>query len=928
MTIAVGARLGPYEILAPLGAGGMGEVYRAKDPRLGRDVAVKVLPEDFFEGEERRQRFEREARLLAALNHPGIAAIYSFEEVPSSSSSTRHLLVMELVEGDGLDQKIASGPLPLEESLSLARQIAEALEAAHEKGIVHRDLKPANVRVTPDGRVKLLDFGLAKIFEGDGPGGSSADVTHSPTLTARATAAGVILGTAAYMSPEQARGKAVDKRTDVWAFGALLFEMLTGKRAFEGETVTDVLAAVLMKEPDWAALPERTPAKIRDLLRRCLRREAKQRLHDIADARLELEELAASAGASGQLPFEEKTAAPNPAVASGERTSRERGSRRSLYLSWALAAVFAAAAGVLALRARAPQAPPSPGLTASLLPPDGWSFDSLSGPPVFSPDGGRLAFVVVDGKSKSQLCVRSLATGEALILPGTETARNVFWSPDGKMLAFTGQPGLAIVPASGGAIESVAPSGPGRGGTWGPGATILYSPALLNSIFRYSPGSRERVAVTTLDESRGESAHQWPFFLPDGRHFLFAVQRVDPATRRNESEVCVQALGEKDRKVLLKAASRAIYVPGYLLYAWNGGLMAQPFDAERLALTGDAFVVAPHVQYLADGGTGIFTASASGRLAYASGGTVGLSQLAVHDRAGRALRNVGGVGNYWTPRLSSDGKLVAVEWIDPVSSNRDVWTFDVAGVEPPVRRTFDPGEDYTPLFSPDGKRLAFAAYRKGSWFVYEKSLGGADEERLLAAVPAAGGPQPHSGELPPGSKFLTDWSPDGRFIAFNNSSRETSDDMWLLSTEGKAHPLLQTPASERDTAFSPDGRFVAYISSETGISEIYVRTYPDPGGKWQISTGGGTQPRWRRDGRELFYLATGFRLTAAPVRAGAAFEKGTPRELFQVATRRTNIPQYDVFPDGQSFIVNTVVTEKTSTPLTFLENWTALVRPK
>ncbi|HEY3349622.1 MAG TPA: protein kinase [Thermoanaerobaculia bacterium] len=934
MTLSAGTKLGPYEITSPLGAGGMGEVYRAKDPRLAREVAVKVLPEEFFEGEERRARFEREARLLAALNHPGIAAIYSFEEIPSSSSSSsRHLLVMELVEGEGLDQRIASGSLSIEESLSFARQMAEALEAAHEKGIIHRDLKPANVRVTHEGRVKLLDFGLAKMFEGEGGPGSSAGVTHSPTLTARATAAGVILGTAAYMSPEQARGKTVDKRTDVWAFGCVLFEMLTGKRAFEGETVTDVLAAVLMKEPDWSALRAPISSKVKELLRRCLQRDVKQRLRDVGDARIALEEeTAASASASGRTPFEENAAVPSPTVGRDAPSTSARGSRRSLYFSWAIAAAFAAAAGALALRTRAPQArDASAGLTASLLPPEGWNFDPLGGPPALSPDGTRLAFVLSDGR-KSQLCVLSLATGDSTFLPGTETGRNPFWSVDGRTVGFMGQTtGLATVPASGGAVEYLAPSGPGRGGTSSPDGTVLYSPALLSGIFRVTPGKPGRVAATKVDAARGESTHQWPFFLPDGRHFLFIVQRVDTATRRNETELCVQALGSDTRKVLLKSATRAIHVPGHLLYSWNGSLMAQRFDAERLETVGDAFVVAPRVQYLADGGTGLFTASSGGLLVYAAGGTIGNSRLGVYDRAGALVRTVAETGNYWTPRASPDGKIVAAEVIDSVSSNRDIWTFDAAGADPPVRRTFDPGEDWTPVFSPDGRRLAWGAFRKGTWAIFEKSLAGGEEERLIAhSAPPGSVAAPEGGAiLGPGSKFLTAWSPDGKSIAFNGSSADSQDDMWILSVaDGTARVILRTPAAERDTVFSPDGRWIAYMSGESGRPEVYVSPFPSGGGRWQVSTGGGGGPRWSRDGRELFYISAGGSLMAAPVTAGAAFEKGAPRELFRVAVRRTNIPQYDVFPDGQRFIVNTVVTEKASTPLTLVQNWSSLVKTK
>ena len=426
MTLAPGARVGPYEILAPIGAGGMGEVYRAKDTRVDRTVALKVLPEEFFEDGERRARFEREARLLASLNHPGIATLYSFEEL-----SGRHVLSMELVEGDGLDERIAAGPLPLEESLSFAKQIAEALESAHEKGIVHRDLKPANVKVTHDGRVKLLDFGLAKIFEGDSGPGSSPAITKSPTLTARATAAGVILGTAAYMSPEQARGKPVDKRTDVWAFGCVLFEMLTGKRAFEGETVSDTLVSILSKEPDWAALPAGTPEKVKEILRKCLKRDAKLRLRDIGDARLDLEELSTAAGSSssGRLPFEENPASSGATTDRSASANRERGSKTALYLSWGIAAACAAAAGALALRARAPQAAPS--IRAQILLSPEELLDGVGAAVVVSPDGTRLAYVTRGPHPR--LFLRPLDRLQPVEVPESDGAVSPFFSPDGRV---------------------------------------------------------------------------------------------------------------------------------------------------------------------------------------------------------------------------------------------------------------------------------------------------------------------------------------------------------------------------------------------------------------------------------------------------------------------------------------------------------------
>jgi eukaryotic-like serine/threonine-protein kinase len=901
MNISGGTRLGPYDVLARLGAGGMGEVYRARDTRLDRSVALKVLPEEFFEDRDRVARFEREAKALAALNHHGIAAVHSFEELDG-----RHILVMELVEGEGLDGRIARGAVPLEEALPVALQIATALGAAHDRGIIHRDLKPANVMVGPDGKVKLLDFGLAKIFEADAASGSAPQLTQSPTMTGRATAAGMILGTAAYMSPEQARGKPADKRADIWAFGAVVYEMLTGRRAFEGESVSDMLAAVLKTDPDWSALPEETPANVRKVLRRCLERDRDRRFHDIADARIEIE-----------------TPSDSPAI-----SSRPAAKERIDRLSWLWiggAAIAAFLIGQQVHFGRRPQAAPARRVVSSLVAPDGWYLDPLSGPLALSPDGTRVVFPVHDIEGHVILAARALDQPAVQLLAGTEGARNPFWSPDGRWIGFaTMLTGLSRIPANGGAVESIAAIGPGRGATWNRDGVILYSPSLLSPIYRVT-ANKERVAITAIDATRGESVHQYPEFLPDGKHFLYVVQRVDPTTRRSESELVVQALESKERKLLLRAGSRTLYAPpGYLLYVWNGDLLAHPFDAEKLELRGDPQVVARHVQYLADASTGIFSVSQEGLLAYAEGGTIGLSQLTVFDRMGKALGNAAPAGNFWTPRISPDGRRVAAEVIDPVSANRDIWIFDANGREAPARITFDPGEDFTPVFSRDGKRIAYASYRKGFWSINQKILGSSEEERPIVTAQPAGSSafEPAQNFALPGSKFLTDWSPDGRFIAFNGSNLKTEDDMWLLDVEAQsAKLLLSTPSSERDTAFSPDGRWIAYISSETGRPEIYVAAFPGPGGRRQASTAGGRQPKWRADGKELFFLDLGGQLMAVPVRMDGGFETGTPQPLFRTSSRRTNIPQYDIFPDGQRFLVNTIVSEKASTPATMVQNW-------
>src|SRR5450631_4008866 len=603
MTIDAGTRLGPYEILAPLGAGGMGEVYLAKDARVDRTVALKVLPEEFFEDGERRARFEREAKLLASLNHPGIAILYSFEEI-----SGRHILSMELIEGEDLAQRIASGPLPLEETLSYARQIADALEAAHEKGIVHRDLKPANVKVTPDGKVKLLDFGLAKIFEGDpAKPGSGAGVTESPTLTARGTAAGMILGTAAYMSPEQARGKAVDKRTDVWAFGCVLYEMLTGKRAFEGETVSDVLAAVLMREPDWTALPEQTPTAVRKILRRCLQRDARLRLHDIADARLDLEELSgpASSSASGYSPFKENTSAPSLTVVR---------SRNSLYLSWAIAVAFAAIAGWALLRER-PPASPARALKLAVIPPTG---TVSSGPIDLSPDGTQIAFTAAGPGGRKKLYVRSLDSLEAKALPGTDDADAPFFSPDGRSLGFFAGKRLKRIDIAGGPPRELAGAPDHRGGSWGPQNVIIFAAEGGGPIYQIPAAGGAVKPVTTLDAAEKEVSHRWPRFLPDGKRFLFMSRRP---TARIRLAIEVASIDGGRRTRLADASTTGAYARGRLYFVRGISLLSQAFDVKSLAVSGDPAPVAEDIWRNSNtDGLTAFAVAGDGTLAYRRGG--------------------------------------------------------------------------------------------------------------------------------------------------------------------------------------------------------------------------------------------------------------------------------------------------------------------
>ena len=884
MTLAAGTKLGPYEIVSPLGAGGMGEVYRARDPRLARDVAIKVLPEEFFEGEERRQRFEREARLLAALNHPGIAAVYSFEEI-----SGRHLLVMELVEGEGLDEKVASGPLPLEESLSCARQIAEALEAAHEKGIVHRDLKPANVMVTPDGRVKLLDFGLAKIFEGDAGPGSAPSATRSPTLTARGTAAGMILGTAAYMSPEQARGKPVDKRTDVWAFGAVLYEMLTGKRAFEGETVSDTLAAVLMKEPDWAALPEQTPAGVRRVLRKCLQRDSKVRLRDIGDARLDLEEATASTN-TGQLPFEENAAVPNPTAGRSASVVRERGSKTffSLFLPWAIAAAFAAAAGALALRARAPQpVAVAPAAFGVALPP-GYILPRDEAPTLDVSTDGRTIVFVAESSTGRRLFRRALGKVEAVPIEGTDRAFHPFLSPDGRWVGFFSDGKVRKVPIEGGASVALASVTAIRGATWRADGWIVFTTGYASGLYRVRDDGGSPEPLTTLDAAHEERTHRWPTAMLGTDWVLFTVANTKSVSDYEGARIEAVNVRTKQRRTILEGARYVRFAPpDRLLVLRRAALVAYRLDPVRLTTGSETVTVLDDVGGEASSGAGFFAAGARGVLAYVPGAALQEEKLLVSvDVQGRETPLPLEPRSYFQPRVSPDGRRLAFAIGSGQAENDDVWTYDLREKRM-SRFTFQPGSAI-PAWSPDGQWIAFARGRGATGLYRKRADSSSAEERL-------------SGE--DGPNFPEGFTPDGKLLTATKSASALVA-LGVPVGGGKLTSLVETKSDAWGALVSPNGRYLAYVSTETGSEEVFVQTYPEGRGKWQVSLGGGRFPLWSRDGKRLVY-AKDEAIMAVEVDDRGGFHSSAPRTLLRgpYELRTEPIRNFDIGPDGRFVFV-------------------------
>jgi serine/threonine protein kinase len=884
MSDLIGRTLGHYRILSKLGEGGMGEVYRAHDDRLDRYVAIKVLPEAFSHDEERLARFEREAKLLASLNHPNIATLHGLEE-----DDGRRFLVMEVVEGESLAGVLTRGAIPVDEAPSAALQIAKALEAAHEHGIVHRDLKPANVMVDPDGVVKVLDFGLAKAWLDNE---SEDDLTHSSTLTAHRTADGVILGTAAYMSPEQARGKPVDKRSDIWAFGVVLFEMLTATRPFAGDTVTDILAAIIKEDPEWESLSANTPWPVHGLLRRCLEKEPRQRLRDIGEARIVLQDLEARGVSDGD----------------DEPTGRSRAPKRlGGALSWLFAGVAGVAAVALGWLAFQPEPSRAPMRLAVDLPPDHSLAMAFSNSLAVSPDGSHLVFVASRDGSRPQLFLRELGRFGTVSIPGTQGADGPFFSPDGQWIAFFADNTLRKVSLLGGApLDICETPQTNPGGAWGADGTIVFSTDHFG-LMRVPASGGEAEQLTAPQFAAGELGHAWPGFLPDGQHLVFTVG----STRG--PHIALLGLETREWREVVAGGGAARYLPtGHLLYARTGGLMAVDFDPDRPELSGEPFPILEEI-YSGPGqkgfGLSAFTVSETGVLVFIPGGAAAAeTRLVWVDRQGRSTPLAADPGSYEWPRLSPDGGRVAVTE-RTANGAIDIW---VLGIERGTRsRLTSDGIGILPTWAPSGNTLFFGstAGGPGAVNIYRMPTNGVGEpEHLLASEY---------------SRFPMVVTADGRSLLFVEWHPETARDIWMMTLGGdrSAEPILATRFDEYRPMLSPNERWLAYVSDESGRYEVYVRSWPEGTSRMLISARGGTDPVWSSNGRELFYR-NGEAMMAVPVETGVSFTAGTPELLFEGRFKLGvhGSLSYDVSADGR-FLMIERSREETTDRLHLVLNW-------
>jgi serine/threonine protein kinase/dipeptidyl aminopeptidase/acylaminoacyl peptidase len=894
MSLSSGTRLGPYEIQAPIGAGGMGEVYRARDTRLERTVAVKVLPAHLSTSPEVRQRFEREAKTISSLSHPHICALYDV-----GNQDGVEFLVMEYLEGETLSEKLAKGPLAFDQVLRYGLEVADALDKAHRQGIVHRDLKPGNVMITKSG-VKLLDFGLAKAVA---PAAvrSGASLTALPTQVGKdLTAEGTILGTFQYMAPEQLDGRDVDARTDIFAFGSVLYEMATGQKAFSGRGQASLISSIMTAEPvPVSSVAPMTPPAFDRVVRTCLAKDPDDRWQTARDVDLQLQGIQ-----------QDRSAAIAPVEA-----RRPRLPTAALGLGLAVVSLVVGALIGRAVRPRTSDSP-IPLVRSSVLPPPGTQFrffDANTGLAV-SPDGRRIAFTARDADDRSLLWVRELDSLEPYVIPGSDEASFPFWSPDGRRLGFFSYGTLKVVEASPSAPPptSLAPVLEARGGAWAPDGTIVFSPGGLQSGPRGRPllkvsSSGGRVTEATV--ASGSETHRWPSFLPDGRHFLYQVRFGAPG----KNAIFAGSLDSKDRREILAVDTDSVYGSGYLLFRRNERLVAAPFDPERLQIRGDPVELVKGIEYFPPTSRSIFSVGAD-VLAYASRSDARLSRIAWFDRAGHELGQVGSPGIYIGPRLSPDGRKLAVSVVEQLAVPPDVWVFDTS-LGTSVRSTERSGPDLNPVFSPDGARIFFAGSQSGgTWGIFETPTSGTGESKAVLESPL--------------STVPTDISSDGRFLLYREFSPATRGDLKVLPLGGERRPFtfVASPYDEEAAMISPDGRWVAYVSEETGRKEVYVATFPQPTRRHRISTEGGTQPRWSRDGRELFFVTASRTIMATPFESRSPdLPAGPARRLFDVMMHRqfsSNVPyRYDVAPDGRFLIVVRFSDEPP--PLILVTNWQA-----
>ena len=834
MPLAPGTKLGPYEIISPLGSGGMGEVYRARDTRLDRTVAVKILPTELSADPLRKQRFEREAKAISGLNHPHICTLFDV-----GNQDGMDFIVMECVEGETLAARLQKGALPMEQALKYGAQLADALDRAHRNGVVHRDLKPGNIMLTSGG-TKLLDFGLAKPAS---PRASLATMTGSQVPVAPVTQEGVIVGTFQYMSPEQIEGRDVDGRSDIFSLGSVLYEMLTGKKAFEGKSQLSVANAILEKEPAPVSIvkPMAPPALDR-VVGKCLAKLPDERWQSASDLATQMKWMT-----EGNLSL--------PAV----RTERGRVWSQPGWLVSAALLVLVAGGLLWFSRSREPKN------TTYYASPFHLGANDLA----LSPDGKVAALVAYwEQGNKYVIWTYRLGEANAAVVEGTDSAMHPFWSPDGKSIAFFAQGKLKKVDLQGKSVQVICDAPNGRGGTWNKNGVILYTPDVFLGIYRVSAEGGTPTEETRLDESRAESSHRWPIFLPDGKHYIYLSANF--AGQFDKNALFLGELGSKGRQLLVSASSNAAYAePGHLLYMRDNELVAQSFDLKSFSVSGQPHQILREIYYMPVLDLALFDVAGNGTLVAQTGSALGVSRLSWFDREGKATGNLAEAGTYANPNLSPDGRRVAYDQRSPDGRAIGIWVQDVKS-DTALRLTLHPSLNQVPVWSPDGKKIVFTSNRKMTNKIFQKNADGSGSEDEITDITA--------GRM----KNPWDWSRDGKYLLARNEG-----ELWYYSAaEDKSHVYIKGPWVVRNAQFSPDGKYVAYATNETGDWEIYVSPFPDAGSKWQVSRGGGEEPRWRADGKELFFVSPEGKLMAASVKLGGSFEAMTPTTLFQTRRRQ------------------------------------------